>query len=115
MDHQSPTIHAHNRNQLTQIKTMIAKYHIEYAAKVGRHLQANHFQTDDPIACEEFLVELLERGLKIRAIKHEGVDLPRGEFDKMVRIAACIMAANHVCASLDLKVDEERFRFSFAA
>jgi hypothetical protein len=65
--------------------------------------------------CEEFLEELLERGLAIRAIKHEGLDLPKADFDRMIRTAAGMLASRHICASLGIKPEEEHFRFGFAA
>ena len=64
---------------------MIPKYTVEYTTQVGKHTQTNHYSTDDPITCEEFLSELLELGFGIRAVKHEGVDLHRNEFDKLVK------------------------------
>ena len=67
------------------------------------------------MACEEFVGELLERGIAIRAIKHEGVDLPRHEFDRIVKTAAGMLASKHICASLGIKAEEEKFRFGFAA
>jgi hypothetical protein len=75
----------------------------------------NHYSTDDPVACEEFVEELLERGLSIRAIKHEGVDLPRAEFDRIIKTAAGMMTSKRLCLSLGLKPEEEHFRFGFAA
>ena len=41
---------------------MIPKYHIEYGIEYGGHRDAHvrDFQTDDPVACESFLVALLE-------------------------------------------------------
>ncbi|MBI3877606.1 MAG: hypothetical protein HY300_16880 [Verrucomicrobia bacterium] len=94
---------------------MIPKYHIEYTVHFGRHTQASHFQTDDPVACLEFLVEALERGFKLRGIHHEGVELNRHDFDKLVKTAAGLFAARRVCAALDIKPEEEHFRFGFAA
>lgn len=94
---------------------MIPKYTVEFIAEFRRHAQASHYSTDDPVACEEFLSELLERNYKVRAIKHEGVDLPRVDFDRMLKTAASLMAARHLCASLGLKPEEERFRFGFSA
>ena len=67
------------------------------------------------MACEEFVEELLERGFAIRAIKHEGLDLPKHEFDRIIKNAAGMLASKHICASLSIKTDEERFRFGFAA
>jgi hypothetical protein len=94
---------------------MIAKYNVEYTVTFQRHTQTSHYLSDDPVACESFLVELLERGYHIRSIKHEGVDLPRNEFDKLLKTAASILASRRLCASLGIKPDEERYRFGFTA
>lgn len=94
---------------------MIPKYTIEYTAQFRKHAQPNHYSTDDPVACEEFVEELLERGFAIRAIKHEGLDLPKQDFDRIVKTAAGMLASKRICASLGLKTEEERFRFGFAA
>jgi hypothetical protein len=80
-----------------------------------RNAPASHFNTDDPVACEEFLCELLDRGLRIQAIHHEGVDVPKHDFDKMVKTAASLLAARRICASLGIKPEEERFRFGYTA
>jgi hypothetical protein len=94
---------------------MIAKYHIEYEVELGRHLQTHHFQTDDPVSAEEFLSELLDRSLLITHIRHEGVDLERAPFDRMVKTAANMLMARKLQKCLKLTVEEERFRFGFAA
>lgn len=94
---------------------MLPKYTIEYTTPFRRHAQTNHYGTDDPVACEEFVEELLERGFKIQSIKHEGLDLPRPEFDKVIKTAAGMLASKHVCASLGIKPEEEKYRFGFAA
>lgn len=94
---------------------MIPKYHIAYALKFGRRLHPQDYQTDDPVACEEFLTALLEHGLRITAIRHEGVDLPPHEFDRMIKTAAATLAANHIARALDLDAEQVHFRFGFAA
>ncbi len=94
---------------------MLPKYTVEYTVKFRRHVQSNHFSTDDPITCEEFVQELLERGYSIQAVKHEGVDLPKREFDRIIKTAAGMLAAKHICASLGIKGEEEKFRFGFTA
>ncbi len=94
---------------------MIPKYTVEYTTQVGKHAQTNQYSTDDPITCEEFLAELLGLGFGIRAIKHEGLDLPRHEFDKLVKTAASMLAAKHIRASLGIKSEEEKYRFGFTA
>jgi hypothetical protein len=96
---------------------MIPKYHIEYAIELGGHREAHvrDFQTDDPIACEEFLVAALESGIKIKAIRHEGVDLSQHEFDALVKSAATTLAAKHVARSLGLNAEQVHYRFKLAA
>ncbi len=94
---------------------MIPKYTIEYTTKFRQHAQPNHYYTDDPVACEEFAEELLERGFSIRSIKHEGVDLPKNEFDRIIKTAAAMMTSRHICTSLDIKPEEEKYRFGFTA
>jgi hypothetical protein len=94
---------------------MIAKYNIEYALRFGRHTHPHHYLTDDPVAAEEFLLELLERGFKILSIHHEGVVLPQKEADVLIKRAASMLAARHLRQSLDLTAEEERFRFGFSA
>lgn len=94
---------------------MLPKYTIEFTTNFRRHPQPHHYSTDDPVACEEFVEELLERGLGIRAIKHEGLDLPKQDFDRIVKTAAGMLASKRVCASLGIKAEEEKYRFGFTA
>lgn len=94
---------------------MLPKYTVEYTTHFRRHTQPSHYSTDDPVACEEFLEELLERGFAVRAIKHEGVELSKPEFDRLVKTAAGMLASRHLCASLGIKAEEEKFRFGFTA
>ena len=94
---------------------MIPKYTVEYSINLRKRALSGHHSTDDPVACEEVISDLLDRGFAVRAIKHEGVDLPRSEFDKMVRSAANLLASRKICESLGLRPEEERFRFGFAA
>jgi hypothetical protein len=93
---------------------MIPKYSIEYVANFRKQVPPNRYTSDDPVACEEFIEELLERGYPIRAIKHEGLDLPKAEFDRLIKNAAGMLASRHICASLGIKAEEEKFRFGFA-
>lgn len=93
---------------------MLPKYSVDYTINFRRHALSNQFSTDDPVGCVEFLAELLERGATIKSVKHEGVDLPRNDFDKMVKSGAGMMASRHLCVSLGIKPDEEHYRFGFA-
>ena len=99
------------------MRLMIPKYTVEYTIRFRKHQPTTplHFSTDDPVACEEFLVELLERGFKLIGIKHEGVDMKQAEFDRMVKTAAGMLAARHICAALNIDADEEKYRFGMAA
>ena len=94
---------------------MLPKYTVEYTTHFRRHAQPSHYSTDDPVACEEFVEELLERGFALRTIKHEGVELSKTEFDRLVKTAAGMLASRHLCASLGIKAEEEKFRFGFTA
>jgi hypothetical protein len=94
---------------------MIPKYTVEFSTQFRKHALTSHHSTDDPVACEEFLEELLERGFAIRGIHHEGIELPKADFDRMIKNAAAMLASKRVCASLGIKPEEERFRFGFAA
>ncbi|HUC86593.1 MAG TPA: hypothetical protein VL970_15460 [Candidatus Acidoferrales bacterium] len=93
---------------------MLAKYNIEYSIKFKRHSPSYHYYTDDPVACIEFLLELMERKLQITAIRHDGLELPRADADKMIKTAAGMLASRAICAALSLSPDEEHFRFGFA-
>ena len=104
------------RNEtINQLRLMLPKYTIEYGIQFKKSSPTYHFSTDDPVSCEEFLTELLERGFHIIEIKHEGVGISRPDFDRMVKSAASMLASRHLCASLRIKPEEERFRFGFAA
>ena len=94
---------------------MLPKYTVEYTTQFRQHAHTNHYATDDPVACQEFVEELLERGAVIRAIKHEGVELSRHDSDRILKTAAGMLAAKHLCASLGIKPEEEKFRFGFTA
>jgi hypothetical protein len=94
---------------------MMPKYTIEYAVNFKRHPETYHYNGDDPVATGEFLEELLERGYHIKAIRHEGLDLPRPEFDKMIKTAAGMLAAKSIRSSLGISTEEEHYRFGFAS
>ena len=95
---------------------MLPKYTIDYSVSLLKHPHATaHYSTDDPVACEEVVADLLDRGFSIGAIKHEGVALPRVEFDKVLKGAASLLASRKICDSLGIAPEEERFRFGFAA
>jgi len=94
---------------------MLPKYTVEFTAGVRNHARNKQYCTDDPIACVEFVEEVLDHGFALRSIKHEGLALPRHDFDKVVKTAAGLLASKRICASLSLKPDEEQHRFGFPA
>ena len=94
---------------------MLAKYKIEYAVPFQRHTHPHHHLTNDPVACEEFLTELLERGFKITSILHEGVALPAVDFDRMIKTAAGVLASQHLCQSLGIDRADAHHRFDVPA
>lgn len=96
---------------------MLKNYTVEYSLQFRRHSppERHQYYTDDPVACEEFVQELLEKGMGIHAIRHDGAELPRVDFDRIVKVAASEAAARMVCTSLHIKAEEERHRFGFTA
>jgi hypothetical protein len=94
---------------------MLPKYTVEYTAQFKKHSQSHHYSSDDPVACEEFLEELLERGYQIKAIRHDGLEVSKQDFDKLVKTAAGMLAAKSICASLGISTEEVHHRFGFTA
>lgn len=94
---------------------MLAKYKIEYSVPFQRHDQPSQHLTNDPVACEEFLAELLENGFKIQEILHDGVALPKAAFDQMLKTALGILATKHICRSLGIDPAEAHHRFGLPA
>ena len=58
---------------------MLPKYTVDYSIQFKRQAHTYHYSTDDPVACEEFLSELLERGFHMIEVKHEGVALDQSQ------------------------------------
>lgn len=94
---------------------MLPKYKIEYGIPVRNQITEHHYETDDPVAAEQFLAQLLESRFRILNIKHDGTPLSKHDFNNMVKTAAGMVAAQHICDSLAIKPEEERFTFGFAA
>lgn len=92
----------------------VMNYEIEYSSG-RRDEQIRRHISDDPITCENFLVELLEKGRKIHAIYHGGKPVSQGMFDRMVKSAAGMLAQNHVCKSIGCDSVEAHYRFGVPA
>ena len=90
---------------------MLAKYSVEFIISFRRHQVTHHYRTDDPVALEEFIVELLEKGHHLEKISHQGAPLPQHDSDKILRTAATILAAKHLQRSLGIDEAETRHRF----
>ena len=84
---------------------MLPKYKVTYDIDQHGKMPASHFTTDDPVTCETFLADLMDRNLHIREIAHEGVALPSHQFDAMIRSAVLQLASRHVCTSLKISTD----------
>lgn len=93
----------------------MAKFSIEYTARLKGHSPTLHYDNDDPVACEQFLVELLERGFQIGAIRHGNLDLPKEQYDQMIKTAGGMLASKSICRSLGISTEEEHYRFGFTA
>jgi len=94
---------------------MIAKYHVEYGVPFAHGLQKDDYLTDDPVTAEQFLADLLERGYRVLGVKHEGVNLPQKDTDKLLKTAIGLVATRHLCQSLGIKTEEVRHRFGTVA
>ena len=94
---------------------MLAKYKIEYAIPFSRADHTQYHLTDDPVACEEFLAELLERGFKVKSVLHQGVELPKIEMDKMIKMSLGMLMTIHLCRSLGIDRVEASHRFNTPA
>jgi hypothetical protein len=94
---------------------MLAKYHVNYAVPFKHRDEPHRYLTNDPVECEGFLADLLERGFKITGILHEGVALPPVEFDRLVKTAAGVLTTRHLCRSLGIDTAEAHHRFGSPA
>lgn len=94
---------------------MSSRYDVEYAMPGRGIRRARKFETDDPVACETFLAEALEKGYKIQSIQHDGMPLQGTRFDSMIKTAAGLMTQNHLCKSLDVDNVEAHYRFGCPA
>lgn len=94
---------------------MLAKFDIEYVIHPQHNKRVDTHRTDDPIEAEDFLMNLLVAGVRINAIKHEGVTLDPPQADRMLRVAAERLASRLLGRSLDLDSVEVKHRFGFTA
>lgn len=93
---------------------MITKFAIEYTVTHRPKADVRTHRTDDPVEAEDFLMQLLASGARIQAIKHEGVELPHAQFDRMLKVASERLAAQLLRCSLEIDAAEVKHRFGFA-
>jgi hypothetical protein len=94
---------------------MLAKFDIEYVIHPQHNHRVDTHRTDDPVEAEDFLMNLLVVGARIKAIKHEGIELEQSKADRMLRVAAERLASRLLASSLGLDAAQVKHRFSFAA
>lgn len=94
---------------------MLHKFTIDYARHARSQEPAGTLRTDDPIEAEDYLMQLLLARSRILSIKHEGVDLPQAQFDRMLKVAAERLIAESLGHALDIDVAEVRHRFHLTA
>jgi hypothetical protein len=93
---------------------MLAKFDIEYVIHPQHSKRVDTHRTDDPVEAEDFLMSLLASGVRIGAIKHEGVELGREASDRMLSVAAQRLASRMLCSSLGVDSATVKHRFGFA-
>jgi hypothetical protein len=85
-----------------------------FAFNVYFHENTRTHRTDDTIEAEEFLMQLITIGARILAIKHEGVDLSRPQFDRMLKVASERLASVRLQETLGIDAAETKHRFGFS-
>ncbi|HRH96574.1 MAG TPA: hypothetical protein PLB55_11595 [Prosthecobacter sp.] len=94
---------------------MLAKFDIEYVIHPHHNKRVDIHRTDDPVEAEDFLMNLLASGARIKAIKHEGIELAQKQSDQMLHVAAERLATRQLCMALDLDSASVKHRFGFTA
>jgi hypothetical protein len=94
---------------------MLSKFAIDYHAFPHHDARVYTHLTDDPIEAEDFLMHLLAARSRVLVIRHEGAEMTRHQFDRMLKIAAERIASALLRESLRLDAAEIKDRFGFAA
>jgi hypothetical protein len=60
----------------------------------SKHSPPEHqeYYTDDRITCEDFVENILRHGMGLHGIRHDGIELPKNEFDRIIKVAATHVA-----------------------
>jgi hypothetical protein len=94
---------------------MLIKFTIEYTRHPHSNEPAGTHRTNDPIEAEEYLMQLMHARSRILSVKHEGVEIPRVQFDRMMKVAGERLVSEMFCHALDIDTAESRHRFGLAA
>jgi hypothetical protein len=94
---------------------MLHKFTIEYTRHPHSTEPAGVHRTDDPIEAEEYLMQLLQARSRILSIKHEGVEIGRAQFDRMLKVASERLGSEMLRHALDIDAAEVHHRFGLAA
>lgn len=94
---------------------MLHKFTIEYTRHPRSNEPTGTHRTDDPVEAEEYLMQLLHARSRILSIKHEGIEVPRSQFDHMLKVAGERLISESLRHALDIDTAEVRHRFGFAA
>ena len=94
---------------------MLSKFAISYTIFPEHNKRLDTHHTDDPVAAETFLMQLLLTGARIHEIRHDGVPVEPHQSDRMIKIAAERIASRLIRASLEMDYVEVRHCFGFAS
>jgi hypothetical protein len=94
---------------------MQTKYIIEYTRLHHPTETPLLHRTDDPIEAEEFLMQLLSAHARILQIKHEGIEMPQHQMDRMLKVASERLVSQMLRDALSIDGEEVRHRFGIAA
>lgn len=94
---------------------MNTKFAIEYILNPHHNKRVMTHYTDDPVEAEDFLAHLLAAGARISGIRHDAMELPPHQFDRMIKVAAERVIVTLLAESLGLDTAAIKHRFGFAA
>jgi hypothetical protein len=94
---------------------MLAKFSIDYVVIPQHNQRVSSHPTNDPVEAAEVLMHLLLSQAQIKSIRHDGVVLPRPQFDRMLKVAAERIVSELLRESLHIEAEEVKERFGFAA
>lgn len=94
---------------------MLTKFAIDYVILPQHNKQVSTHFTDDPIAAEEFLMQLLLSAAQIKEIRHDGVVVSAHQYNRLLKTAAERIASSLLRTSLGIDSVAVKDRFGFAA